>query len=273
MPKKVKNKETTDYSEIASRIQPATEHQSHLSALVYGKSGTGKTAFAGTWPKPLLLIDVREKGTETIANVPGIDAVRIDKWEEFEQVYWYLVSGKAKYSTVAIDQISNLQNLLMDKIRKDSGMTETDTLNKRDWGQISGGMQTWLFNYRDLVDRQMHVLFLAHERSNVTEDTIEDQLDPSITARLMPSLSSVVNGAVSVIGNTFIRERFIGEEKARIVEYCMRLGPHAYYTTKIRTPVDFESPDSIVNPSFEKIAALVKCQPLKPKKAVKRGAK
>ena len=264
-----KKSSTTEFGSIVSRIQPIHERETFLAMLIYGRSGTGKTAFASTFPKPALLMDVREKGSDTVAQVAGIDLVQVDTWEEFEQLYWYLISGKHQYKTVMIDQISQLQDLAMEKVRRDEGKQPTDLISKRDWGAISGMMKTWLFNYRDLIDREMHVCMCAHERASSGEEAIEDQIDPSIGPRLMPSVASSVNGAVSIIGNTFIRERFVGTERTRMVEYCMRIGPHAYYTTKVRTPVGVETPDVIVNPTFDKAMKITHGESIAVKKTVK----
>lgn len=255
---------------IMDRIAPVAERPSFLSLLVYGRSGTGKTAFASTFPKPMLLLDIREKGTDTIAQVEGIDVLQVLGWDDIESVYWYLKSGKSKYKTVVIDQITQMQDLAMEKVRKEEGKEEFDLLSKKDWGAISGLMKTWLFHYRDLVEEGINVVFVAHERSTVSDDSVEDQIDPSIGARLMPSLASAVNGAVSVIGNTFIREEFTGHDKVREVKYCLRIGPHAYYTTKIRRPVEFVAPEYIVNPTFEKVSRIIRGESA-PKKAKKRS--
>lgn len=271
MPKKVtKTESTTDFSSIIDRIKPASEHQTQVSALVYGRSGTGKTAFAGTWPKPAIILDIREKGTETVANVDGLEVIRIDRWEEFEQFYWYLKSQKTKYKSIIVDQISNLQMIAMEKVRRDNNFNEHDTFSKRDWGSVSGMLQTWLFNYRDLVEHGFHVLFIAHEKTIASDEQTEEQIDPNIGARLMPSVVGAINGAVSVIGNTFVREQFVGDDQTRLVQYCMRLGPHAYYTTKIRQPMDSETVDVMVNPSFDKILSIMKGEGRKKAKLVKK---
>jgi len=254
---------------ILSKIAPVTELVSMIAAMFYGRSGTGKTTLASTFPKPALVIDVREKGTESIAQVEGIDVVSIEKWSEFEDLYWYLEGGKTKYKTVIIDQVSSLQDLAMAKARADDNLEDAELLPRRIWGQISGMMKTWLFNYRDLIDKGINIVFIAHERTNDSDDSVEDQIDPSIGPRLMPSVASSINGAVSYIGNTFIREKFVGDgkEKTRLVEYCLRIGPHAYYTTKVRKPKDAEdTPDVLVNPTYEKILAISRGESLKRKK-------
>lgn len=247
-------------SSIADKIVPVGDIPNYTAMLIYGESGSGKTAFAASFPKPALLLDLREKGTETIAQVKDIDVLSVDTWEEFEEAYWMLDSD-SKYASVLLDQITSLQAICMDKIREDNDMEPSDTFSKRDWGSMSGMMQTWLGNYRNLWSKEKHICFLAHQRTFTTDDEGgEDQIEPSVAARLSPSVVSFMNGAVSVIGNTFIRERFTKNEdnsKVRHVDYCMRVGPHAYYRSKIRVPPgSVEIPDVIVNPTFEKIMKL-----------------
>jgi phage nucleotide-binding protein len=262
----------TKFDAIKAKISPVHEQPAQFSTLIYGRSGTGKTAVSSTFPKPMLLLDIREKGTDTIAKVPGIDVISIEEWGEIEQVYWYLKSNESKYKTVSLDQISQMQDIAMAEVKGGASKEETDVLSRRDWGQISGLMKTWLYNYRDLTNAGLYVVFIAHERTNSADEGVEDQIDPSIGARLMPSLASAVNGAVSVIGNTFIREEYSGQgkDKERTVKYCMRIGPHAYYTTKIRRPVDFEAPEFIVNPTFEKITSIIRGERPEPKRKIRK---
>lgn len=270
MPKKV-TKATTEAPAIEDRFRPIHELQPSLSMLVYGRSGTGKTAFGSTFPKPMLLLDVRDRGTDTIANIEGIDYMSVESWDDLEQVYWYLQRGASKYKSVVIDQISQLQDVAMSKVRQDEGLTEHDVISKRAWGQISGLLKTWLFNYRDLTDLGLHVLFIAHERTNDAEETDGEMINPNVGARLMPSVASAVNGAVNVIGCTFIREVYDEEDlNKKEIQYCMRIGPHALYTTKIRQPVGAKTPDVLVNPTFDKIMALSRGQELT-KRVIKRS--
>lgn len=265
-------KNTTDYGDVESRIVPVGDIPSFLVMAVYGRAGTGKTAFASSFPKPMLLLDVRDRGTETIAQVEGIDVLPLNDWDDFEKVYWMLKDrkGKKQYKSIVIDHLSQLQTLGMEKIRADSNMDAEDMFSKRAWGQLSGLMQTWIFNYRQLMDQDYHICFIAHERANTGEEGTEDQIDPSIGPRLMPSAASFLNGAVSSIGNTFIRE-FENADKETKMQFCMRVGPHPVYAAKIRKPVhsEVEIPDTIVNPTFEKIMKISRGEDIRRKKAKK----
>lgn len=241
-------------------IHPVGRLPQVLSVLAYGRSGTGKTTFASTFPKPLLLLDVREKGFDSVSNVKDLDVGEITNWEDFEAMYWFLAEGKQKYKTVVIDQVTQLQDLAIIKVMKDDGKDPKEQITKRNWGQAAGLMKSWLLNYRDLIDQGIHVVFLAHDRMTSGEDDSgEDQIDPSVGARLMPSVASFVNGMVKIIGNTFIRETYSIENKRKkkSVEYSMRIGAHAYFTAKARSPVGSSVPESIVNPSFDQLVSVM----------------
>lgn len=240
-------------------IVPVKELPAILAMLAYGRSGTGKTTFASTFPKPLLLVDVRERGTDSISNVDGVDVVRVDKWEQFEELYWYLTNGESvPYRSVVIDHVTALQEIALDKVRRDEGK---DHMSQRLFGMASGLLKTWFMNYRDLIDSGIHVVFLAHDRvSKGEEDEGDDRIDPNIGAALMPSVATFLNGLVKIIGNTFIREAYTIQNKRRVVsvEYAMRIGPHAYYTTKVRSPVGVESPAVVVDPTYDKLVAVMR---------------
>lgn len=248
---------------ILSRAVPVAEVEDYSAVLFYGESGTGKTTLAATYPKPLLILDLREHGTRSIKKVKGADVVRIDTWKEYEEIFFELEKDD-HYKTIVHDQVSALQALGMDHIRKESGMEPDDTFSKRDWGQLSGLMQTWLLNHRNLYTLSKHIIFLAHQREfgNDDDTSEDDQMAPRMGARLSPSIESFLNGAVSVIGNTFIREKWVQldstkPKKTREVKYCLRIGPHGSFRTKIRRPLeDGPVPDVLVNPTYEKIEDL-----------------
>ena len=241
---------------------PVEQLPSVLAVLFYGRSGTGKTTIASSFPAPSLLLDIREKGTDSVSNVKGLKVAHLNAWEQFEEIYWYLKKGEHDFKTVIVDQITQLQELAMKKALKDDGKEDTEQMSKRNFGQAGGMMKTWLLNYRDLIDDGIHVVFIAHDRvTNQGDDgSGEDQIDPVVGAALMPSVASFVNGAVKIIGNTFIRETYSiqNKRKVRAVEYSMRIGPHAFYTTKTRSPVGIAAPSVIVDPTYEKLVGIMR---------------
>lgn len=63
---------------VLDRIAPVALPASGMKMNVYGRSGTGKTTFACTFPKPLLLVGT-EDGTRSVYTVKGVDYVRLDR--------------------------------------------------------------------------------------------------------------------------------------------------------------------------------------------------
>jgi hypothetical protein len=255
--KRVKKKPAPTTS-ILDKIQPVSELETNLVMLVYGRSGTGKTHFGSTFPRPCLFIDTNERGTETIANEDGIDVVRIEDWQEIEELLWALKDGM-EYESIVIDQVTNLQDLGMYEVLRKQRKGRDETFSQRNWGQLSGMLKQFITDFRDLADRY-NLLMIAHER-----------IDEPGGARVMPSVGTFLDGAVDAIGCTFIKERWETEdrEEVRHVDYCMRIGPHAFYSTKIRRPVSAGPiPELIVNPTYQKIKDLTTGK--KPRRKVRR---
>lgn len=260
---------------ILDKIQPVSELETNLVMLIYGRSGSGKTAFGATFPKPILFIDTNERGTETIKQEEDVDVVRVTEWSQMDELYWALVNGETdiQYESIVVDQITNLQDLGMHEVYRKSRKGRDELFTQKNWGQLSGMLKQAVSDWRELADTY-NVLFIAHERVFEGGDDEDEAIEPSIGARVMPSVGSFVDGAVDAIGSTYIKERWEeperkGDDMVRHVDYCMRLGPHAFYSTKIRRPVSAGPiPEFIVDATFDKIRNLI--AGINPKRKVKR---
>lgn len=258
----MRKKSTTTASDILSTVIPVGETKENISCIFYGRSGSGKTTLSSTFPGDILLLDFKEEGTDSIKDVPGVYVLSVKTWTEFEDVYWSLSEGKHEYKTVVIDTISGLQDLAILEIKSQSGSSPESAVSQRMWGEVGSRLKEWIYNYRDL---DMNVVFLAHERvkESESEDTLDEgQLDPEVGPNVIPSVAKALCAAVKVIGNTFIRQSFIKSKKnpgksTRKVEYCLRIGPHPFYITKIRTPRSCKIPESLPDASYDKIRDLM----------------
>lgn len=249
----------------------------HRSFVFYGRSGTGKTTLSSTFPKPILLLDVRDQGTDSIEDLigEGLDPMDIHCWDDFEMAYWFLKKHPNKYQTVIIDTTSQLQQVVIEKVLEDKSKDvekagDWGAMTRRDWGDVAAIMKIWILRFRDLP---MNVVFVAQDRVfNLSDEDgdPEHMLDPEIGPRLSPAIAAHLNAAVSVIGNTFIRMRIEKKEvklkgrkkpvirEKEVPEYCLRVGPNPIYITKIRKPRDIEAPSVIVDPTYEDIMEIVK---------------
>lgn len=245
----------------------------HRSFAFYGKSGTGKTTLASTFPGPIILLDIRDEGTDSVSDVPGIRAREIEDFDDFEDAYLWLKKDKAnRYKTVVVDTVSQLQQLAVAEIVGEKGRGgkkagDWGSMTKQDWGSVSGKMKEWLVNYRDLTKSGYQVVFIAQDRvfnMGDEEETPDNQIAPEVGPALSPAIAKVLNASVSVIGNTFIRSKIVVKEvkgkkkKTEKIEYGLRLGPSSVYITKVRKPRDIEAPAYIVDPTYEDILEVIK---------------
>lgn len=252
----VRSVNLADFSEFEEGIQDITpESEEFIKALIYGPNGTGKTTISGTFPGPVLVLDVNERGTRVLATEDGKCKKRfVDTFEMFVQAYWYLKSGKHPFKTVVIDNVTTLQEVAMRYIMNKEADVELskdmDMPNKHDWGGLSQIMKRWLIDFRNLP---MHVCFITQEKSNKEADLDSD--DASVFPQVTPSVKAILGAAVDVIGRTYVSEKLNAKTGKTVTRFCMRIAPGPKYLAKIRLPKGAQSPKSIVNPSYD---ALVK---------------
>jgi hypothetical protein len=242
--------------------------------VLYGPSGSGKTTLAASAPKKMLYLDIKDEGTDSIADVKGVDVLEVGEWSDFEDAFWWLQKNSDAYKSVVIDTCTQLQTMAVEELKagkKRSGkfahkkLGDFGTLTKQDWGDIAGLMKEWLTNYRDLTQLGMNVVFIAQHRTfNMDDDEGSNgELAPEVGPALSPSIAKHLNASVNVIGNTFIRERTIvkelkggKKEKTKKIEYCLGVGPSALYIRKVRKPKSVKLPDVIIDPEWDDIVEL-----------------
>lgn len=264
------NRTSKDDDEMPGR---AVSTRRARSFAIYGRSGTGKTTLAATFPTPILLLDLRDEGTDSISDVEGIECREIDDFDDFQEMFWWLKKNKGKFKTIVIDTVTQLGAMVLDALKKDKKGKKGDrrpgdwgTLSQRDWGDISAAMKEWLQNYRDLTQDGINIVFIAQEKTSNHDDdvTADSQLTPEVGPALSKSVASFLNAGVSVLAHTFIQEReevteVKGKKRRRVkIEYCLGLGPHPVYVQKVRKPKSSGVPGHIVDPSYEDILAIIK---------------
>lgn len=101
-----------------------------IKMLVYGQNGTGKTRFACTFPKPLVLVSFEpqdEGGALSVTHIPGIKFVRPRTIERTVKLAAQLAkkplcdlpdpayNGKP-YQSVVFDSVTSYQNILLQEL-------------------------------------------------------------------------------------------------------------------------------------------------------------
>jgi len=252
--------------------------QKAITLNVYGRSKTGKTRLACTFPKPLLLIG-SEDGTASVRNVKGVDFIRVYKAAEIDQLF-DMVRKTSKYKTVCIDHAGGLQDMILKEIlgldelpiQRTFGMAKRD-----DWMACSAQTKERLNAHLHLAEtHSINAVVIAHERdfskkgdeAESTASDLERSL-PQIGAYVQPAVKDWLDGACDYICQTFIRDKVIYEKSvmddgsemlipitSKDKEYCLRVGPSSVFTTGFRLVDGINLPDAIVNPSYEKIRDL-----------------
>lgn len=257
-PAQLKSTPDVNVRNIQDRIRPVAETAGPLSCLFYGRSGTGKTTLAGSFPAPVVLLDISEKGTDSVIDIPGMMVLKVENWEDFETMYWFLRAGHHPYQTVVVDTVTMLQKFAREYILEQNGKDKTGQMNRNLWGQVASLLTAWFINYRDLP---MHTVFLAQDRNTTEEGNEgEDQIIQEIGPRLSPSVAAALTAAVKIIGQCYIKEfaRVTPEGKQeKTYSFRLRIGPHSLYLTKVRKAKSIILPNSIHDPTYKKLITAI----------------
>jgi hypothetical protein len=255
---------------VLDRIVPVERLTKGMKMLVYGRGKTGKTRLFSTFPKPSLLVGT-EDGTNSIADVSGVDFVYLKQSSELDEITKYLRSGK--YKSVGLDTAGGLQDMILKEIlgldelpiQRSWGMAR-----QQDWGTVGVQLKERLRGLLTLADEGiLDVMVIAHER-NFNDEGGSEMLSPTVGAALSPSAAGWLNGACDFVCQTFIREetaaviqKVAGKEikqtkKTGKAEYCLRIGPHAVYLTGFRVRKKIgDLPDCITDPDYKKIRSII----------------
>lgn len=273
------SKKTTQQKKLSERrsneseedlgIKPVAKTDSARTIALYGRAGSGKTTLAASFPKPALLLDFKDEGTDSVSDVPGLFVKKVEDIDDFDDVYWFVKRNPKKYKTIILDTMTALQHMVVVDVAgeaKKDRAGEWGTMRKQDWGDVARAMRKYITNFRDLaMEHGINIIFIAQERTfNSGEDDPDDgALSPEVGPALSPATRSHLNAAVGVIGNTFIRVKYVTKEvngkkkESRRMIYCLRLGPNPVYDTKIRKPKSILVPDYIEDPVYEDIIEVI----------------
>lgn len=169
-----------------------------LSILVHGHSGAGKTTFATTGPKPLLVLDVEMASRfikpaikkikwNPVTEEPPVDdgtwdicVVNANEWKKAEKAYEWLKSRKHPFKTVVVDSISELQAKAVEDIK---GRSQLQT---QDWGKLLSRMAFFCRDLRDLTGDDENIIeavvitAMSQTKDDVTKPYLQGQISNQI---------------------------------------------------------------------------------------------
>ncbi len=273
---------------IVGSIAPVSKSSSGVKLNVYGMGKTGKTRFACSFPKPLLLIGT-EDGTKSVSNVSGVDFVKIHSSGDLTALTEHLASND-NYASVVLDTAGGFQDIILKEVLcldeipvakfRQAGKGEAwGIADKGTWGTIGNQWKERMRRFLSLAEVQgLDVVVIAHEREFGEEGKRPSGI-PYTGAALTPSVANWLNAECDYVVQAFIRQKEISEtmtvgvgksaisttvrKKVKGVEYCLRLVPDDTYMAGFRVPSGIVLPDIIVDPSYDKIVAIIEGRPIK----------
>jgi phage nucleotide-binding protein len=181
---------------LGALIKPASEASTHLKMCIYGDPGTGKTTFAAHAPKPII-IDT-EKGTTTLVKDPvlrNIPVIQRSSLQEMVEIVEYLRSPAGdSYETVIVDTVSELSNLFLDTIVKN---TKNNAYAIPENGYKERNQQGRRM-FSDLMSLNKNVILLSHA-GTVQENNITVKA-PALSAAML----STLYGLMDVVGYMYL---------------------------------------------------------------------
>ena len=220
--------------------------------VLYGKSNSGKTHVASTFPKPLLYLQIGDDGSNTIAHVEGISAISISNVKELKDIAKELLKDK-KYVTVVVDTFSLMVNEWTDQnvISKNKKMTQ------QLWGELKTETEEVIKAMHKVAKRHIVVL-TCHESTDAIEG-MEDEIAPDIRPSVSKGARTYLEGMANYgIHTTKITKGITkGNSTKEVVKYAADIGPNPYYWTKLQIDPSIKVPKRIINPTYDKFMEII----------------
>lgn len=222
-----------------------------VKMMVFGPSGGGKTYFIGTAQddprtSPILILDY-EGGTTTLKG-SGIDVVRIRSWDDYKQVYDFLVKGDHHYKSIGLDSVSEtyLSALYQILDREARSRKIPDMPQIQDYGEAGTQVRRLLRAFRDLP---LHVFAtsLVKEDDDVREGRVKK---PALSGQL----GDDVPGIFEVVGYLSLATQNTTEGPVNVRALVLQNYPKI--RAKARAPRGIVLPNEVIDPTVTSLLDL-----------------
>lgn len=221
--------------------------------MLYGKSNTGKTLVSSTFPKPLLYVRIGDDGLGTIARMPGdIRAISIKSVDELNSIFEELESDTT-YKTVVFDTFS----LLVSEWTSEKVIQKNKRMTQQLWGDLKVDQEEAVKKAQRLSMSRIVVLTCHESKDTIEgmEDEIAPEVRPSVSKGARTYLEGMANFGIHT--TKIIKEITKNGVSKEVVKYAADVGPNPYYWTKLQIDPSIKVPERIINPTYDKIMAIV----------------
>ena len=171
------------------------QHQ-HLTVLIYGTPGMGKTTLLGNLKGRTLIVDV-DKGTSVLTGCENVDVLRLS--EDFREVPELVkqLTASCPYDNVCLDSLSELERAILARLAN-TNSTGIPTL--QDYGKVNSSLMNIC---RQLREINANIFFTAWEQyTEVIAPSGEkySRIEPMIRDK---NMNNVV-GLCDIVGRLYV---------------------------------------------------------------------
>lgn len=221
---------------------------------IYGKSGSGKTAFLGTFPKPMLYLQFGDDGAETLDGVEGVDCIVISSPKQLKEIITEAYRD-TKYKTVACDTFS----LIVQEWCNENAIAKKKRMTQQMWGDLKTDSEELVRMFHKLAET--HVVALTFHETADGFEGLEDEILPEIRVSLSKGARTYMESMANFgVHTAILLKETEDDEGESVIEpvYAAHLGPNPYYWTKFQKPPSIKMPVVMPNPSYRKIMRKLK---------------
>lgn len=222
--------------------------------VIYGKSGSGKTAISSTFPKPMLYLRVGDDGSNTIAKVDGIKAIPVSDGDSLKNYLKELTSmKKLPFKSVVIDTFSMITNVWIET----NVTLKKKKMTQQMWGDLKQETEETI-KLAHLLSQRCAVILTCHETTDSIEG-MEEEILPDVRASVTKGARTYLEGMANYgIHTTKIsKERSVDGEVKEEIKFAIHLGANPYYWTKAQIDPSIKLPKLMINPTYRKIMKLI----------------
>lgn len=237
---------------IIDKAKPISEVAKSNLWVVYGRSGTGKTKFISTLPKPIVYARIGDDGSHTIEDVEDIDLVEIANVDDLKTFAKEAVKDK-NYASIVVDTFSLYTTEWQNQKVTQKGKRMTQQL----WGDLKSDTEDIIKELARAA--KTHVVALTCHEATDSIEGMEDEIAPDVRPSVSKGARTYLEGMANFGIHTVKIEKEVtkGNSTREVVKYAADIGPNPYYWTKFQISSDIKLPKRLINPTYDKIMELI----------------
>jgi len=255
--------------EMAKLIESDNGSESHLKVLISGQSGSGKTSFGVTAPKPLILLSeqqgivtIRKRAAELGVPVPNMivmesvgdyrAAVRALHGSK-DQPFRFVSDGQTVLEcewpeTVVLDSLTDACEIVrQDVLNSSSAESQTgkdglETFTQRHWGTLRTRCSNLFRAFRDVPVNVVFLCLLDDRTAENEAGLTVRSLGPALPMRALGDIAMACTNVAGILRRT-VKKKKDNEENRELEYSIVTNGPSWMKVKPFRPLADVEVAD------------------------------